>query len=136
MYAMLKILSVAAMLGLMSTVSLAQGSSQIQSAVPANAVTVTDWYKQNVYDPKDNKIGEVMDVLVDESGKIASLIIGVGGFVGAGEKDVAVNFSAVKRTTKDNKVYLTMDTTRDQLKNAAGFKYDRNKTTWVPDNSK
>jgi sporulation protein YlmC with PRC-barrel domain len=136
MHVMLKILSVATMLGLMSTASLAQGSSQIQSTVPASAVTVTDWYKQNVYDPKDNKIGEVMDVLVDDSGKIASLIVGVGGFVGAGEKDVAVNFSAVKRTTKDNKVYLTMDTTKDALKNAAGFKYDRNKTTWVPDNSK
>jgi sporulation protein YlmC with PRC-barrel domain len=133
---MLKILSVAAMLALMSTASFAQGSEQIQSTVPANAVTVTDWYKQNVYDPKDNKIGEIMDVLVDESGKIETLIVGGGGFVGAGEKDVAVNFSAVKRTTKDNKVYLTMDTTKDALKNAAGFKYDRNKTTWVPDNSK
>jgi sporulation protein YlmC with PRC-barrel domain len=136
MYAMLKNLSVIAMLGLMTTASLAQGSSQLQSTVPASALTVTDWYKQNVYDPKDNKIGEIMDVLVDESGKIASLIVGVGGFVGAGEKDVAVNFSAVKRTTKDNKVYLTMDTTKDALKNAAGFKYDRNKTTWGPDNSK
>jgi len=133
---MLRILSVAAMLALMSTASFAQGSAQIQSTIPASAVTVTDWYKQNVYDPKDNKIGEIMDVLVDESGKIETLIIGVGGFVGAGEKDVAVNFSAVKRTTKDNKVYLTMDTTKDALKNAAGFKYDRNKTTWVSDNSK
>jgi sporulation protein YlmC with PRC-barrel domain len=132
---MLKILSVAAMLALMSTASFAQGA-QIQSAVPTSAVTVTDWYKQNVYDSKDNKIGEIMDVLVDDSGKIASLIVGVGGFVGAGEKDVAVNFSEVKRTTKDNKVYLRMDTTKDALKNAAGFKYDRNKTTWVPDNSK
>jgi len=132
---MLKMLSVAAMLGLMSTASLAQGTS-LQSTVPANAVTVTDWYKQNVYDPQNNKIGEIMDVLVDESGKIASLIIGVGGFIGAGEKDVAVDFSAVKRTTKDDKVYLTMDATKDALKNAAGLKYDRNKTTWVPDNSK
>ena len=132
---MLRILSVAAMLALMSTASFAQGSAQIQSTIPASAVTVTDWYKQNVYDPKDNKIGEIMDVLV-ESGKIETLIVGVGGFVGAGEKDVAVNFSAVKRTTKDNKVYLTMDTTKDALKNAAGFKYDRNKTTWVSDNSK
>jgi sporulation protein YlmC with PRC-barrel domain len=132
---MLKFLSVAAMLALMSTASLAQGA-QTQSAIPAKAVTVTDWYKQNVYDPKDNKIGEIMDVLVDESGKIASLIVGVGGFVGAGEKDVAVNFSDVKRTTKDNKAYLTMDATKDALKNAAGFKYDRNTTTWVPDTSK
>ncbi len=133
---MMKIVSVAATLALISTGSFAQGSSQIQSAIPTSAVTVTDWYKQNVYDPQDNKIGEIMDVLVDESGKIESLIVGVGGFVGAGEKDVAVNFTAVKRTTKDNKAYLTMDTTKDALKNAAGFKYDRNKTTWVPDNSR
>ena len=89
-----EILSIAAMLALTSTASLAQ-AAQIQSAIPANAVTVTDWYKQNVYDSKDNKIGEIMDVLVDESGKIASLIVGVGGFVGAGEKDVAVSFSDI-----------------------------------------
>ena len=55
-------------------------------------MTVTDWYKQDVYDPNDNKIGEIMDVLVDQSGTITALIVGVGGFLGAGEKDVAVPF--------------------------------------------
>ena len=34
---------------------------------------------------------------------------------------------------KDNKVYLTMDTTKDALKSAPGFKYDGNTTTWVLD---
>jgi FtsP/CotA-like multicopper oxidase with cupredoxin domain len=51
-------------------------------------------------------------------------------------KDVAVPFTAVKHTTRDNKVYLTMDTTKDALKSAQGFKYDRDRTTWVPDTSK
>jgi hypothetical protein len=46
---------------------------------PSDSVTVTDWYKQDVYDPNNNKIGEVMDVLVDKSGKVTSLIVGVGG---------------------------------------------------------
>ena len=46
---------------------------------------MTDWYKQDVYDPKNNKIGEIMDVLVDKSGRVTSLIVGVGGFLGAGE---------------------------------------------------
>ena len=32
-------------------------------------------------------------------------------------------------------MYLTMDTTKDELKEAPGFKYDRNKNSWVPDNS-
>jgi sporulation protein YlmC with PRC-barrel domain len=110
----------------------ASGRAEIMSSVPNNSVTVTDWYKQNVYDPSDNKIGEIMDVLVSPEGRATALIVGVGGFLGAGEKDVAVPFSAVKHTMKDKKIYLTMDTTKDALKAAPGFKYDREKTAWVP----
>jgi hypothetical protein len=48
-----------------------------------------------------------------------------------GEKDVAVNFNAVKKTTKDNKVYLTMNTTKDQLKSATGWaKSSWRKSSW------
>jgi sporulation protein YlmC with PRC-barrel domain len=109
-------------------------AAKVETAVPANAVTVTDWYKQDVYDPNDNKIGQIKDVLVDKSGKIHSLVIGVGGFLGAGEKDVLVAFDAVQPTMKDRKMYLVMNTTKDSLKAAPGFKYDSDTTTWVPDN--
>jgi sporulation protein YlmC with PRC-barrel domain len=99
-------------------------------------VTITHWYKQNVYDPSDNKIGEIMDVLVDREGKATALIIGVGGFLGMGEKDVAVPFGAVQVTSKDNnKWYLVMNSTKDALKSAKGFKYDRNAMTWAPEDS-
>lgn len=107
----------------------------LMTNVPSSAKTVTDWYKQDVYDTHETKIGSVSDVLVNPDGQINTLIVGVGGFLGAGEKDVAVNFSAVKPETKDNKIYLTMNTTKDALKGAPGFKYDRSKTAWVPDNS-
>ena len=43
-------------------------------------------------------------------------------------------FNSIKKTTKDNKTYLTMDTTQNALKSAPGLKYDSNSTTWVPDN--
>jgi len=123
--ALIAVLSIPAVADTMS-------NAQMMNQMPTDSVTVTDWYKQNVYDPNDKKIGEVMDVLVDKSGKVTSLIIGVGGFLGAGEKDVAVSFDAVKVTNKnDNKWYLVMNTTKDDLKNAPGFKYDRNTTTWV-----
>ena len=52
-------------------------------------------------DPGYNKIGEIMDVLVDRDGKIHALIVGVGGFLGIGEKDVAVasmRFSSRRKT--------------------------------------
>jgi len=111
-------------------------AAQIMSSIPANSETVTHWYKQNVYDPQDSKIGEVMDVLVDREGKATALIIGVGGFLGAGEKDVAVPFNAVQFTNKNNnKWYLVMNATKDALKNAKGFKYDRSEMKWVPEES-
>ena len=66
-----------------------------------------------------------MDLLVDQSGQIEAAMVGVDGFLGAGEKDVAVSFNAMKPT---------LNTTKDALKNAPGFKYDRQSTTWVPDN--
>ena len=111
------------------------GSGELMSSVPASSLTVTDWYKQTVYDNANNKVGEIKDVLVSRDGQVNALIVGVGGVLGAGEKDVAVNFSAVKQTMKDNKVYLTMNANKDALKSAPGFKYDSDKTAWVPDTS-
>lgn len=113
----------------------AQAATRIMTSVPADTYTVTNWYKQSVYDTKDNKIGEIMDVLLDKGGEAKALIIGVGGFLGAGEKDVAVPMGSVKATTKDKKWYLVMDTNKDQLEKAPGFKYDSDKTTWVAENA-
>ena len=111
-------------------------AAQALSSIPANSLTATVWHKQNVYDPGDNKIGEIMDVLVDREGKISTLIVGVGGFLGMGEKDVAVPFKAVQLTSKDNnKFYLVMNATKDALKAAKGLKYDRNATTWMAEDA-
>jgi len=134
---MKRIIAISAGVLIAGTAAFAQpmssGRTELMTSVPAHSVTVADWYKQNVYDPSDNKIGEIMDVLVQPNGQTAALIIGVGGFLGAGEKDVAVPFSSVKHTVKDNKVYLTMDATKDALKAAPGFKYDKESTSWISD---
>ena len=107
-------------------------TAQTLTSVPTSATTVTNWYKQNVYDPSDNKIGEIADVLIDKDGKVEVFMVSVGGFLGVGEKDVAVPFSAIHGIQKDGKWYLTMNATKDALKNASGYKYDRAKATWVP----
>jgi sporulation protein YlmC with PRC-barrel domain len=116
--------------------SMSTGRSELMASVPTSAKTVTDWYKQDIYDPSNSKIGKIDDVLLSDGGQVNALMVGVGGLLGAGEKDVAVPFTAVKKVTKDNKTYLTMDTTKDALKSAPGFKYDRDKTAWVPDTNR
>ena len=146
---MIRIASAAAIPALMSTAAMAQSmnppaapgatmpmtSAKIMTTLPSGASTVTNYYKQNVYDTADNKIGTVDDVLVDKTGKIHAAMVGVGGFLGMGEKDVAVPFDALNLTQKNNKWYLTMNATKDELKSAPGFKYDRNTTTWISDKS-
>lgn len=108
-------------------------AAETMSAAPAESWTVTNYYKQAVYDPKETKVGDIDDVLVDKAGKVTGLVVGVGGFLGAGEKDVIVPFTAIKPSKKDDKWWLTMDATKDGLKAAPGFTYDKASTTWVPE---
>jgi len=83
--------------------------TQRRGAKPADQFTITNYYKQDVYDHADNKVGTIDDVLIDKQGKVTALVIGVGGFLGIGEKDVAEQFSKVQMTRKNDKWYLTMD---------------------------
>jgi sporulation protein YlmC with PRC-barrel domain len=112
-------------------VPMASGPAKIFTTLPAGT-TVTNFYKQNVYDPSDSKIGDVDDMLIDKEGRVTALIIGVGGFLGMGEKNVAIPFSDVRASEKNNKWYLVLNTTKDALKGAPGFTYDKTKTTWGP----
>ena len=111
----------------------AYAATMTMSAAPAESWTITNYYKQSVYDPQENKIGTVEDVLVDKSGKVTGLIVGVGGLLGAGEKDVIVPFTAMKIAKKNDSWWLTLNETKDDLKNAPGFTYDKASTTWVPE---
>jgi sporulation protein YlmC with PRC-barrel domain len=135
---MRNLVSAAAIVLAVSTAAFAQqparmtaGATEVFMKAPTGT-TVTNFYKQNVYDPSDNKIGEVSDILIDKQGHITALMIGVGGFLGMGEKDIAVPFTALRASEKDNKWYLVLNTTKDALKTAPGFKYDKTKTAWIP----
>ena len=109
--------------------ALAAGASYaaVMDAVPTDSWTITNYYKQSVYNPDNTKIGDVDDVLVDKSGKVTALVIGVGGFLGMGEHYVAVSPSSVnvRYDSKNNKWLASMNTTKDALKAAPEFKYPK-----------
>jgi Mn2+/Fe2+ NRAMP family transporter/sporulation protein YlmC with PRC-barrel domain len=109
--------------------------AQILTRLPAGT-TVTNFYKQNVYDPSNDTIGTIDDVLISTEGRVSALIVGVGGFLGIGEKDVAIPFRAIQASRKDNAWVLVLNTTKDASKAAPGFTYDKTTTTWVPAVSK
>jgi hypothetical protein len=69
--------------------------------------------------------------MLDEDGKVDAIIVGVVGFLGMGEKDVGVPFSAIHATERNGKWWLTMNATKDALKNAVGYKFDQVKLVTV-----
>ena len=71
-------------------------AAEKMAAVPSDAVSVNDYYKQNVYDSSDKTIGEVSDVLLDKNGQVKAVILSVGGFLGLGGKYVSVPFNALQ----------------------------------------
>jgi hypothetical protein len=91
------------------------------STLPTDHWLASDVYHAGVYDPQDNKIGDVDDLIINKDGSIAKAVIGVGGFLGVGQKDVALPFTDLKVKTKDEKSWLVLNTTKDQLKAAPSF---------------
>lgn len=101
--------------------------------IPAQSMSMNEWIRQGVYDGANNKIGDIADVLLDSGAQAKIAVLGVGGFLGIGEKNVAVPFASIKRSVRDGKVYLTMDANKDSLKAAQGLRFDRVTNSWVPD---
>lgn len=79
----------------------------------------------NVIGADDKKIGDVSDILFDKDGKVEAYVVGVGGFLGLGSKDVALAPAAFqvvpgdKSKNESDKLRLSM--TKDQLQQAANF---------------
>jgi sporulation protein YlmC with PRC-barrel domain len=70
-----------------------------------SSATAGDWRASklvgvSIYGPNDESIGKVDEVIVDASGATKAVVIGVGGFLGMGKKDVALPFSQVKWSDK------------------------------------
>jgi sporulation protein YlmC with PRC-barrel domain len=110
----------------------AASTGDATGTTPAEQFTITNYYKQDVYDRSLNFVGTVDDVVIDQQGKITALIIGAGGFLGMGHKNFSEPFGSVQMAKKNDKWYLVMDADKEGLKRAPGLKYDRNATTWVP----
>ena len=91
----------------------------------------TDWRGSKligatVYGPDNKSIGDINDVLIANDGKINAVVIGVGGFLGVGEKNVAVPFDKLQVSRKADSASIdkvTVSYTKDELKSAPKFAY-------------
>jgi len=77
----------------------AAAPAQAQSAAPlkhAGEWRASKLVGVNVYNQQNEKIGDINEILLDQSGKVSGVIIGVGGFLGMGEHDVLVKLDQIR----------------------------------------
>jgi hypothetical protein len=79
-------------------------------------------------------IGKLNDLVIGPDGMVQAAVIGVGGFLGVGQKDVAIAASQLKLSVRsDGNSWLVLNTTKDQLNTAPAFDRSANFTDGVAD---
>jgi hypothetical protein len=116
---------------------------QAATPAPTKSASGPQWYSHQAGEVRASKligttvknnanesIGEINEVMLGKDGKVAAVVVGVGGFLGMGEREVAVDFNSLKMSQdSSNKTIVTLNTTKDALKSAPAWKWNDAKST-------
>ncbi|HWB44054.1 MAG TPA: PRC-barrel domain-containing protein [Hyphomicrobiaceae bacterium] len=116
-----------------------------QATAPSTSRTASapQWYSHQAGEMRASKligttvknnanesIGEINEIMLGKDGKVAAVVVGVGGFLGMGEREVAIDFDSLKVTSdSNNKMVVTLNTTKDALKSAPAWQWTNNGTS-------
>jgi sporulation protein YlmC with PRC-barrel domain len=77
-----------------------------------------------VRNAQGEEIGDVSEVLLDHDGRIAAVVIGIGGFLGVGQREVGISWDALELTAdEDGEPMVRVDVDRQTLERATEFQY-------------
>jgi sporulation protein YlmC with PRC-barrel domain len=95
----------------------------------------------NVYNEQNEKLGDISEILIDKSGKVDGIVIGVGGFLGMGQHDIKVEMSKLKfvdepvRTSSTSTNTGTTGTNTRATTTASSTASSANDHKWYPDHA-
>ena len=93
-----------------------------QPVVKADGYLATNMIGENVYNGTGDdavNIGDVNDMVIAKDGKVEAVVVGVGGFLGIGEHNVAVEFPQLSWAEKNGDRWLVYPATKEQLAGAS-----------------
>jgi sporulation protein YlmC with PRC-barrel domain len=116
-------------LAALTVFALAATHTYAQSAAPLtyfdqqkpSEVLGSDFIGTSVLTKNGDRIGVVSNLVFDQTGHIELAVIGIGGFLGVGEKEIAVPFDSLKSDVQNNKHVLLIEATKDDLKAAPTY---------------
>jgi hypothetical protein len=111
--------------------SISASDTKFITSQGADQWVFTKFRGSDVLGPDNARIGSVNDLLFDGTGKVIGVVVGVGGFLGIGAKNVAIDMSAFNAVPAESageandptNVKVKVAWTKDQLKDAPDFQY-------------
>jgi sporulation protein YlmC with PRC-barrel domain len=86
-------------------------------------VLANEYIGRAIYNADAERVGDVNDLVFSKDGGISAVIVGVGGFLGLGEKAVAIRFDAIeiREDTDAGTMVLMINSSQDELEAAPAF---------------
>jgi sporulation protein YlmC with PRC-barrel domain len=134
---------------LLTTAALAQQSSPPAGSAPAATATPSPtapeaakaghWRASkliglDIYNEQNEKLGDISEVLLDKSGKVTGVIIGVGGFLGVGQRDIKVSMEKLKFVSEPMRTTAAPTGTTGGSANQPA-RAERAASQWYPDHA-
>jgi hypothetical protein len=110
------------------------GRMQFYSSQPGQ-MRASKLIGMNVKNTADETIGEINELILDKDGKVAAVVVGVGGFLGMGQREVALDYKSLtvkydpNAMTDAGATTVTVDATKDSLKAAPAWTWNRDSNT-------
>ncbi len=112
-------------------------AANIEPNKPIEQRTVADVVEQPVFTRDDELVGKIKEVMLDQTSRTCLAILPVGGVLGIGEKDVAVECSKLRhKADNEPKGALVVDATEDELKDSPAFEMSEKRYLHYPDDRK
>ena len=99
------------------------GSPTGAMAGPASGMRASDIIGTDVKNPQGETVGEIEELLVQNDGRVTHVVISVGGFLGMGDRRVAVPFNEMQVQADGRQI--TYNITKDQLKQQPEYRPER-----------
>lgn len=102
--------------------TVAGGPVNFVSTLSAGQIEVSELTGKQVMNSAGEDLGDISDIIVDQQGNATVAVIGVGGFLGLGEKDVGIPFSSLEMVSQeDGEIALRLNVSKDELANAPTY---------------
>ena len=99
-----------------------QTGQQEQALAAPSGLLASSIIGSTVYSQDNQSIGDINDIILSQEGQPSQVIVGVGGFLGIGEKDVVLDMSKLQiAATEDGNVKIVTQTSQDELRDMPGF---------------